>query len=123
MKIISDPIQSGIGHSITKKDIQTILKVIPKDWVGIKNVYHISSQMFENTQWDRPVILNGVTYKIHSRGLDKYEVVKDILIAMAERPFGLYIVRAHSLRPSARRKLEEFVKPYFEAITKKINMV
>ncbi len=121
MKIISDKIKSGIQHSITKKDIQLILRIIPNDWVGVANVFHISSQFYEKNQWDRLVIGNGVVYKIHSRGLEKSEIVKGLLIAIAESPAGVYNTRAHSLRKNDKKKIEEVIKPFFEVILEKIN--
>jgi hypothetical protein len=50
MKIIVDKNNNELDHSITKQDIKTILKFIPVNWVGVANIFLISSQKFENSE-------------------------------------------------------------------------
>jgi len=115
MKIIIDKVTSEPNHSVSKKDIETVIRHIPSEWIGIKNVFKISSQLSINSQWDRPVIENGITFMIMSRGFSRDFIIKELLIELATRPTGIaYSMRAHHINKGDRKKLEEFVQPFFE---------
>ena len=116
MKIITEKIHSEPNHSITKKDIKAIIEVIPDDWIGVTHVFSISSQLFENSNWDRPVIKNNTNFKILSRGIDRNEIIKELLIELAIRPTKIHPPRRHVLTKSQRKKLEEFIKPYYNKL-------
>jgi len=117
MKIIIEKTKTEPNHSITKKDIQAIIEIVPDDWIGIAHVFLISAQLFENSNWDRPVIQNNTTFRILSRGIDRNEIVKELLIELAIRPTRTDPPRGHSLTKSQRKKLEEFIMPYFIKLT------
>ncbi len=117
MKIIIEKVTSEPNHSVSKKDIETVIRHIPSEWIGIKNVFKISSQLSINSQWDRPVIENGVTFMIMSRGFSRDFIIKELLIELATRPTGItYSMRAHRINKCDRKKLEEFVQPLFEKV-------
>ena len=80
MKIIIDKVTSEPNHSVSKTDIEIVLRHIQSDWVGAGNGFKISSQLFKNTHWDRPVIKNESTYIIMSRGFEKNYIIKELLI-------------------------------------------
>ena len=117
MKIITEKINDKPHHSISKKDVQAIIEVIPDDWIGIAHIFLISSQLFENSKWDRPVIQNNTTVKILSRGIDRNEIIKESLIELAIKPTKTYPPKGHSLTKSQRKKLEVFIRPYLNKLT------
>jgi hypothetical protein len=117
MKIITEKINSEPNHSISKKDIKAIIDIIPDDWIGVAHVFSISSQLFKNSSWDRPVIQNYVTFKILSRGIDRNIIIKELLIELAIRPTKTNPPKGHSLTKSQRKKLEEFIMPYYNKLT------
>jgi hypothetical protein len=114
MEIITEKISSEPNHSVSKKDIKLVLEIVPDDWVGVAHVFNISAQLFEKTKWDRPVIQNTPTFKIHSRGIEKLEIIKELLIDMAISPMGSQSGYAHSLTKVQRKKIEEFINPYYQ---------
>ena len=116
MKIVTEKINSEPNHSISKKDVKAIIEVIPDDWIGVAHIFSISSQLFENSNWDRPVIQNNTTFKILSRGIDRNEIIKELLIELAIIPTKTYPPKGHSLTKSQRKKLEEFIMPYYNKL-------
>ena len=122
MKIIIDKITSEPNHSVSKKDIETVIRHIPSEWLGIKNVFKISSQLLINSQWDRPIIENGITFIIMSRGFSRDFIIKELLIELAKWPTGIvHSIRAHHINKGDRKKLEEFIQPLFEKIIAELN--
>ncbi len=118
MRIITEKIYSGLKHSVTKRDIQAIIEMVPDDWIGVAHVFSISSQLFKNSKWDRPVIKNNTTFKILSRGIDRGEIIKAILIELAIVPTKSYPPRGHTLTKVQRKKLEELILPYYNKLMK-----
>lgn len=117
MKIIIDKINSEPNHSVSKSDIETVIKNVPKEWLGTAIVFRISSQLFSNSSWDRPVISNTPTYIIMSRGYDKLYIIKELLIEIATGPTGIHNrMRAHNINKNDRKQLEEFVQPIYEKV-------
>ena len=122
MKIIKEIITSEPDHSVSRKDIETVLKHIPKDWLGIANKFKISSQLFSNSKWDRPVIENNTTFVIMSRGFERNYIIKELLIELATDPSGIgYSIKAHHINKEDRNKLEKFIQPFYEAIINELN--
>jgi len=121
MKIIIEKINSGLEHSISKKDIKKIIDIVPDDWIGVSNIFLISSQLYQNSGWDRPVVQNNTTFKILSRGIDRNIIIKELLIELAIRPSKNYPTYGHSLNKSQRKKLEELIIPYYEKFFEEIN--
>ena len=117
MKIIAEKINNGPKHSITKSDIKEVIKIIPNEWIGVAHIFSISSQLFKNSGWDRPVIQNNTTFKILSRGIDKNLILKELLIELAIAPTKTYPAKNHSLSKSQRKKLEELILPYYNKLT------
>ncbi len=116
MKIITEPVKDEPAHSVTKRDVQMVLKNVPEEWSWHGSVFLIAAQKFENSKWDRPVILNQGTLRILSRGFDRNQIIKELLIELAIRPTGLYPRYAHRLDKEKRRKLELVVHPYYEKV-------
>ena len=116
MKILTERLNSEPKHSVTKKDIKAILQVVPEHWVGVAHTFSISAQLYKNSKWPRPVIQNGVVFKILSRGLDKKMVIKELLIELAIRPTITSSGYAHSLTKVQRKKLEETIEPYYRQL-------
>jgi len=121
MKIVTDKVSSEPFHSISKQDIQVVIRNIPKDWIGIANVFKISSQLFSNSKWSRPVIENNTTFIIMSRGFDRDYIIKELLIELALSPCGIYAVNAHRVTKNQRWKLETMIQPMFDNIIKELN--
>lgn len=117
MKIITEKINNKPEHSITKKDVKEIIEIVPDDWIGIAHVFSISSQLFENSNWDRPVILNNTTFKILSRGIEKNVIIKELLIELSINPTKTYPPKGHSLTKSQWKKLEGLIMPYYKKLT------
>jgi len=117
MKIVIEKINSEPKHSITKKDVKAVIEIVPDDWIGVAHVFSISSQLFRNSGWDRPVIKNNTTFKILSRGFDRNEIIKELLIELAIIPTKTYPSKGHSLTKSQRKKLEELIMPYYNKLT------
>ena len=117
MKIIIDKVTSEPNHSVSKKDIETVIRNVPSEWIGIGNVFKISSQLSINSKWDRPVIANGIIFLIMSRGFSRDFIIKELLITLATRPTGIdYSMRAHHINKGNRKKLEEFIQPLLEKV-------
>lgn len=116
MKIITDKLNSEPFHSVTKKDVQAVIDVVPKDWIGLHHVFAISAQLYKNSRWPRPVIKNGVTFKILSRGIDKEIIIKELLIELAIFPTILSSGYAHSLTKEQRKTLKVAIEPYYSKL-------
>jgi hypothetical protein len=117
MKIVIDKISSDPTHSVSKKDIETVIKHIPKDWYGIKTIFKISSQLYKNSNWDRPVIENGITYLIMSRGFDRDYIIKELLIEIAANNTDIsYPLRDRHINKLSRKKLDEIIQPIYNKI-------
>jgi hypothetical protein len=119
MEIISDKLNSEPPHSVRRQDVKLVLDIIPDEWVGIKNIFHISAQFFESSQWDRPVIQNNLTYKILSRGLSKDFVIRELLIELAIKATKKHPTNGHKLAKEQRKGLKEFIVQYFKQKKKK----
>jgi hypothetical protein len=116
-KTISDP-----NHSISREDIQTVINNIPKDWLGPAHKFKLSSQLFSKSKWDRPVILNNTTFVIMSRGLERTHILKEFLIELSIHPSGLgYSINGHHINKTLRKKIEDYIQPYWVAILKELN--
>ncbi|MBF9253991.1 hypothetical protein I2I11_11870 [Pontibacter sp. 172403-2] len=122
MKIITEAINQEPSHSVTKKDIETVIKYVPKDWIGVAHVFLIAEQKFENSNWDRPVVQNQTTFRILSRGLEKKIVIKELLIELAVTPARIYPMKSHKLNKEQRRKLEEMIQPYYKRISAELQL-
>ncbi|AMM51899.1 hypothetical protein TH61_12905 [Rufibacter sp. DG15C] len=116
MRIITEAINTEPMHSVTKQDVLTVLKYVPKDWIGLKHTFLISAQKFDSSGWNRPVILNQTTFRILSRGLPKQQVIKELLLEIAINPTQTYPKKLHILEKEQRRKLEEVIQPFYEKI-------
>jgi|ERR1039457_460857 hypothetical protein len=121
MKIIIEKVNQKPNHSVTKNDVRIVIKHVPANWIGVAHVFKISSQFFDNSQWDRPVIENNTTFIIMSRGFERNYIIKELLIEMALFPSGIYGTRAHHLNNIKRKKLEEIVHPLFVRIIEELN--
>ena len=122
MKIITDIINSSPSHSVNKSDIQIILRNVTNEKFGIATVFKISSQLFSNSKWERPVILNGTTYNILSRGLEKEFIIKEILIEIYANATNIHFsMRSHKLNSEQRKNLEIIVEPIFQKIIVELN--
>ena len=116
MKIITEKINSLPAHSITKKDVELVLKHVPQEAFGVATIFKISAQIFSKSKWDRPVVQNGTTYNILSRGLEKEFIIKELLIEIYVHLTKIYGMYAHRLSKEQRKNLEELVQPVYEMI-------
>ncbi len=122
MKIIVEKNSSELDHSVTKKDIKTVLRIVPNDWIGVAHIFLISAQKFENSEWDRPVILNNTTFRILSRGIEKNQIIKALLIEMAMNSTKIHPAYGHRLTQEQERKLGRYVEPYYKDIIRELTM-
>ncbi|RAK64567.1 hypothetical protein [Hymenobacter edaphi] len=113
MKIIIEHVHQEPFHSVTRQDVATVLKIIPADWVGPAHVFLISGQKLESTVHDRPVLLNGVTFRIMSRGQNKSAVIKALLLELAAQATRTFPRKFHRFDKVQLRKLEETIAPYY----------
>jgi hypothetical protein len=117
MKIITERINQNPPHSISKQDIETILKFVPQEGFGIRTIFKISAQLYSKSKWDRPVIENGTTYIIMSRGFSKEHIVKELLIEIFSNQTKIsFHTKAHHLNNADRKKLEKIVQPIFDKV-------
>ena len=117
MRIITDKINTLPNHSISKKEVQIILDNVTHEKFGIATVFKISAQLFENSNWERPVILNGSTYNILSRGLEKDFVIRELLIEIYVNATNIhYSMKSHKLNAEQRKKLEEIISPIYQKV-------
>jgi hypothetical protein len=123
MKIIVEKINGAPNHSVNKNDIKMLLEIIPKEWIGVAHVFKVSSQMYDNSKWDRYVIQNNTTFNILSRGIEKELVIKDLLIEIALIPNKIYTINRHKISFEQRKKMEEFIQPLFDEFIIKSNFV
>lgn len=120
MKIIIDKINTAPNHSITKNDIKILLELLPKEWIGVAHIFKISSQMCDNSKWDRFVIQNNTTFNILSRGVEKDKVIKDLLIEIALFPNKIHPKYGHKLSNEQRKKVEMIIQPFYEEYMNKM---
>ncbi|WP_396194944.1 hypothetical protein [Flavobacterium sp.] len=117
MKIITDKINTLPNHSISRKEVQIILDNVTHEKFGIAKVFKISAQLFENSNWERPVIMNGSTYNILSRGLEKDFVIRELLIEIYVNATNIhYSMKSHKLNADQRKKLEEIISPIYQKV-------
>lgn len=121
MKIIVETVNQEPLHSVTRKDIATMLRNVPADWVGAAHVFLITAQMLDSAVHDRPVLLNGVTFRIMSRGQSKLGVIKALLLELAARPTRVFPRKFHHFDKEQMRKLEETIQPYYEQIVAQLD--
>lgn len=123
MKIFTENINTLPEHSITKKEVKTILKCLPVDFSGTVVQFKISAQLFKNSGWSRPVIYNNITYNILSRGLDKKQVIYELLVEIFNHESGISLhTKAHILNMNQRKQLESLVQPYYETVLKALDL-
>lgn len=123
MKIITDKINTLPDHSISKKEVETILKCVPIDFNRTVVKFKISAQLFINSGWERPVIYNNTTYNILSRGLEKKQVIHELLIELFKHKTRIgQGNQGHRLTKAERQKLDTVVQPYFETIVKALDL-
>lgn len=80
MKIISAKLNIEPFHSLNKKDIKRILSLVPEEWKMAIDQVVLSSELFENSRFDRPVIHSSISRRLNvlSRGLTKRRMVKEV---------------------------------------------
>lgn len=123
MKIITDKINALPDHSISKKEVEVVLKCIPIDFSGTVVKFKISAQLFSNSGWERPVIYNNTTYNILSRGLDKKHVIHELLIELFNHETRMgQGNQGHKLTKMERQKLDTIVQPHFETVVKALDL-
>ncbi len=123
MKIIIEKVTNEPPHSLTKIDIQTLLMEIPEEWnKGYKTII-LSNAIYPKSDFNyynnRPVDLNNSKLIIHSRGLIKSGVIKEILIELCQRNSGdmnLKEGRRNSMSKNQRHLLEQKVEPVFKRV-------
>lgn len=96
--------------------MKAIIEIVPDDWIGVAHIFSISSQLYENSNWDRPVIQNNTTFKILSRGIEKNEIIKELLIELAIISTKTYPPKGHSLTKFQRKKLEKLIISYYNKL-------
>lgn len=117
MRIITDKINKLPNHSISKKEVQIVLKNVTNERFGMKTVFKISSQLFDNSKWERPVILNGSTYNILSRGLEKELIIRELLIEIYVNATDIHFsMKGHKLNADQRKKTEELILPIYQKV-------
>lgn len=123
MKITTDKITSEPKHSISKHDLQIVLSKIPFDYQETIVNFKISAQLFENSQWDRPVIYNNTTFNILSRGIIREAIIKELLVEIfLQNNISAYPTYGHKLNNVQRKKLEEIIDPYLNEIIQQIDL-
>jgi hypothetical protein len=121
MRIITDKINTLPNHSISKKEVLIVLKNVTNERFGIATVFKISSQLFDNSKWERPVILNGSTYNILSRGLEKELIIRELLIEIYVNATDIHFsMKGHKLNADQRKKLEEIISPIYHKVIREI---
>lgn len=123
MKVITDKINELPDHSISKKEVETILRCVPIDFSRTVVKFKISAQLFSSSCWERPVIYNNTTYNILSRGLDKKHVIHELLIELFKHETRIgQGNQGHNLTKAERQKLDTVVQPYFETILNTLDL-
>jgi hypothetical protein len=71
LKIISAKLNIEPFHSLNKKDIKRIFSLVPEEWKMAIDQVVLSSELFENSRFDRPVIHSSISRRLNvlSRGL------------------------------------------------------
>ena len=113
MKIISAKLNKEPFHSLSKKDIKRIFSLVPEEWKTAIDQVVMSSELFENSRFDRPVIHSSVNRRLNvlSRGLTKRRMVKEVLRELAlnggvaQSGFVNHVCKAELV------KLDEAVEP------------
>lgn len=125
MKIISDKVLSEPPHSLSPSKVKALMSLLPEECRQHIKVIHLSNQMFSNITFDRPTLYEFFSgrLKILSRGFGELEIVKEILIELAQS--GLleeredrclhWAVYARHLKKRDYQHFEALTKPYLNA--------
>ncbi|RTQ46007.1 hypothetical protein EJV47_22880 [Hymenobacter gummosus] len=116
MKILVETVNQEPFHSVTKQDISVVIRNIPQDWLGSAHVFLISAQKIGNSGFGRLAFLNQTTFRVLSRGQDKYEVIKELLIEIAINATRTILRYGHKIDHEQRKKLERIIQPCYEKI-------
>lgn len=114
MKIISAKLNIEPFHSLNKKDIKRILSLVPEEWKMAIDQVVLSSELFENSRFDRPVIHSSISRRLNvlSRGLTKRRMVKEVLRELALNGSVAQSGFANHVCKAELAKLDETVEPF-----------
>ena len=117
MKIISAKLNIEPFHSPNKKDIKRILSLVPEEWKMAIDQVVLSSELFENSRFDRPVIHSSISLRLNvlSRGLTKRRMVKEVLRELALNGGVAQSGFANQVCKAELAKLDETVEPFILA--------
>ncbi|WP_462178684.1 hypothetical protein [Pseudoalteromonas gelatinilytica] len=113
MKIVSAKLNIEPFHSLNKKDIKRILSLVPEEWKMAIDQVVLSSELFENSRFDRPVIHSSISRRLNvlSRGLTKRRMVKEVLRELALNGGVAQSGFANHVCKAELAKLDETVEP------------
>jgi len=114
MKVISAKLNIEPFHSLNKKDIKRIFSLVPEEWKMAIDQVVLSSELFENSRFDRPVIHSSISRRLNvlSRGLTKRRMVKEVLRELALNGGVAQSGFANHLCKAELVKLDETVEPF-----------
>ncbi len=121
MKITFDRVTKEPLHSLSKKEIKVIFDNIPEKWIdGFSSVrfcaaIHATPKFYGK----RPVEINHSRLNIHSRGINKQQIIKEILRELAQEnsgEAGLREISHNSMTKNQMKRLDQLVKPYTDKI-------
>jgi len=129
MKIISDRIQSGEQHALTRADVKNLVSLLPQEARTQIKIVHLSNQTFTNNTFDRPAIFSSYSSRltILSRGFKAIGIVEEILIELAQSqvleasPAGTihWALYRNHLKESDYQFFKERIQPYLKEYIKR----
>lgn len=129
MKIITDQIQSGEQHALTRADVKNLVSLLPQEAQTQVKIVHLSNQTFTNKTFDRPVIFSSYSSRltILSRGFKPIKIVEEILIELAQSqvleasPTGTirWALYRNHLKEKDYKFFKEQIQPYLNEYNKR----
>jgi hypothetical protein len=115
MKIVIGKFSNEPFHALSKKEVSLILKLVPNEWVKQVSSVVLSSKIFKKTKLTKPVeyITTSKQLSIFSRGLEREDIARQVLLKLAE--VGGELEEVNDDRAS---ELDKMIKPYIDKFLK-----
>jgi hypothetical protein len=115
MKIVMGKFSSEPFHALSKKEVSSLLKIVPDEWVKNISGVILSSKIFKKTKLVKPVEYTTTTQQlyIYSRGLVRDDIARQLLHELA-----LINAQAKATHSDKACDLNAMIKPYIDKFLK-----
>lgn len=120
MKVVVGKFKSEPFHSLSKKDVSLIVKLVPSNWIAGINTIILGAKIYAKTQVSRPVIFSPASGRltILSRGYERREIASEVLCELAVAGGEAAKDESKHKLKSERVRFDGIIKPYLEQFLK-----